>query len=70
MDPRFQNIQSAEDVILIRAALKKLNDIDPADSSEILNVKKEKEHTTPPLQPKLKPSMYRFLSSSFHREKG
>lgn len=46
LDPRFQNLQSAEDVAVIKCALKKLNDVDP-DIIDHLTVKKEKEHHMP-----------------------
>lgn len=46
LDPRFQSLQSADDVAVIKCALKKLNDIDP-DILDILTVKKEKEHHMP-----------------------
>ncbi|KAJ6641539.1 E3 SUMO-protein ligase ZBED1 [Pseudolycoriella hygida] len=42
LDPRFQNLQSSEDVALIKCALKKMIHIDP-DLPETLVVKKEKE---------------------------
>lgn len=47
LDPRFQNLQSGEDVAVIKSALKNLNSIDPADATEILGVKKEKEQQMP-----------------------
>lgn len=43
LDPRFQSLQSADDVAVIKCALKKLNDIDP-DTTDAMTVKKEKEH--------------------------
>lgn len=46
LDPRFQGLQSAEDILVIKSALKKLHDVDP-DQSEPLSVKKEKvTHST------------------------
>lgn len=41
LDPRFQGLQSGDDVAMIKIALKKLNEIDP-DTTESFNVKKEK----------------------------
>ncbi|XP_037051205.1 uncharacterized protein LOC119085071 [Bradysia coprophila] len=41
LDPRFQSLQSAEDVATIKCALKKLNDADP-DVRDPLFIKKEK----------------------------
>ncbi len=46
LDPRFQNLQSADDVAVIKCALKKLNDMDP-DIPDPLSVKKEKVHALP-----------------------
>lgn len=46
LDPRFLSIQSADDVAVIKCALKKLNDLDP-DTSEAMNVKEENELQLP-----------------------
>lgn len=41
LDPRFQNLQSADDVAAIKCALKKLNEVDP-DVTDPFLIKKEK----------------------------
>lgn len=46
LDPRFKNLQGDDDVAVIRAALKRLSDVEP-DTSESSIVKKEKEQPSP-----------------------
>lgn len=65
LDPRFQNLQSTEDVAIIKSALKKLHNTDPADTTAdaTLTVKKEKEQTIPSSISKQKSGMEFILKN-------
>lgn len=65
LDPRFKNLLIPEDVALIKASLKKLNDIDPADATDTVHVKKEKEQPVPTTKQKSgMDELFKFLNSN------